>query len=67
MAPFRMIDSTSLINNKILNSRTQEDPQEDPQEVVEMTPVEEEVEMVEDHMIVTEDEIGEAATHRILL
>ena len=54
------------ISNRILNSRTQEGPQEDPQVVVGMTPVEEEVVMVEDHMIIT-DEIGETATHRILL
>ena len=64
MAPLRMIDSTNLINNRIRHSRTQEDPQEDLQEVVDMIPVEEEVEMVEDHTVATE---GGTVTHQTLL
>ncbi len=61
-----MIDSTNLNNNRIRHSRTQEDPQEDPQEVVEMIPVEEEVEMVVDRTIVTEGEVGEIGIRLIL-
>ncbi len=63
MVRLRMIEP---ISKRILNSGTLEDPQEDPHEVVEMTPVEEEVVMVEDHMIIT-DEIGETATLRTRL
>ena len=62
-----MIEPISPINSRILSNRIQEDPQVDPQEAVGMTPIEEEVEMVVDHTIVTEGEIGEIAIHQILL
>ncbi len=57
-----MIEPISPISNRILNNRIQEDhqadPQEDPQEVVGMTLIEEEAEMVVDHTIITEGEVG---------
>ena len=55
-----MIEEISPINNRILRSRIQEDPEEE----VEMIPIEEVVEMVEDHTITTEGEIEEIATHQ---
>ena len=62
-----MIEPISPINSRILSNRIQEDPQVDPQEAVGMTPIEGEVEMIVDHTIVTEGEIGEIAIHQILL
>ena len=54
------------INRRFLNHLIQEDPQEDPQEVVEMIPIEEEAEMVVDHTIIMEGEVGEIGTRLIL-
>ena len=62
-----MIEPISPINSRILSSRIQEDPHEDPQEVVVMTPIEEETEMVVDHTIITEGVVGEIATRQIPL
>ena len=64
MVPLRMIEPINPINSRFLNNLIQENPQEDPQEVVEMTPIEEVVEMVEDHMIITEGEIEEIEIRR---
>ena len=58
-----MIEPISPINSRILSSRIQEDPQE----VVGIIPIEEEEQMVIDHMIITEGEVGEIATRQILL
>ncbi len=61
-----MIEPINPINRRFLNNLIQEDPQEDPQEVVEMTPIGEEAEMVVDHTIVTEGEVGKIGTRLIL-
>ena len=67
MVPLRTIKRINQINNRTLGNRINEDPREDPQEEVEMTLIEEVVEMVEDRTVATEGEIEEIATHRTLL